>query len=105
MPPEWAAMTLEQRLDAWDAFAPGLSKVCGVGRRASSARVRREGEPKRDWTHFLTRVDDPSRIPLLRVHCTIEMARHCWSFPSPHHSRLERGRVVGYETRGLFDLS
>jgi hypothetical protein len=105
MPPEWAAMSLEERLAAWESFAKGISKVRGVGLRASSARVRKAEAPARDWSHLWVKLDYPSRGPLLRVHCTIEMGCHGWSFASPRHSRVEPGRVIGYDTRGLFDLS
>lgn len=104
MPTEWAAMDLDERLAAWELFVPGISKACGVGLRSSSARVRKVGAPAHDWTHLWLRGDDPARIPLLRVHCEIEMVRHGWSFQSPKRSRTD-GSVVGYATRGLFDTS
>jgi hypothetical protein len=107
MPPEWAALHIGERLMFWDAMLPGILSCERIQQRGSTARVRREGEPSRPATHAWIRVSDPSKIGLLKAYLGVEMVNRGLSFPFHKLSRSPKtkGKVVGIEHRGLFDLA
>lgn len=104
IPPEWAAMSIAERLALWEPLLPGISKCERIELRGSSARVV-NGSGSHKATHAWIRVSDPSKISLMKAHLGIEMVNKGLSFPFKKQSRLEPGRVVGIESRSVFDLA
>ena len=107
MPPEWAALTIDERLRFWEGMLLGISTCERIELRGSSARVRRDGETSYPATHAWIRVNDPTKIGLLKAHLGVEMVNRGLSFTFEKLSRSPKtkGKVVGIEHRGLFDLA
>jgi len=107
MPPEWAAMSIGERLALWEVILPGITACERIELRGSSARVRRNGDPHNGATHAWIKVSDPRQIGLLKAHVGVEMVNRGLSFPFEKLSRnpKTKGKVIGIEHRGLFDLA
>ena len=70
MPPEFAELTLEDRLDCLEPILPGISSCLRIEYRGSSARVvNGSGAPSPEATHAIIEISDPSRLDLLRAIC------------------------------------
>jgi hypothetical protein len=105
MPADWAAMSIQQRLEFWEPVMPGISRATCVELRASSARVVKNGEPEKEASHALLRVSDANKIALMKAYVGIEMVNRGLSFPFEKRSRVDRSRIVGIEHRSVFDTS
>ena len=107
MPAAWAAMSIGERLLLWEAILPGISRCERIELRGSSARVRREGEPGQPATHAWIKVSDATKIGLMKAHVGVEMVNRGLSFAFEKLSRSPKtkGKVIGIEHRGLFDLA
>jgi hypothetical protein len=103
--PEWAALTVGERLALLESVLPGISKVERIEYRSSSTRVvaglAKPGEP----THALIRVNDASKIETLREFLRVATTIADLSFRSPRRSREDRDKIIGYEHRTLIDLA
>ena len=53
IPADWAAMSIQQRLEFWEPVMPGISRATRVELRASSARVVKNGESEKEASHAL----------------------------------------------------
>lgn len=104
IPAEWAAMSIAERLSLWEPLLPGITQCERIELRGSSARVV-NGSGSHKATHAWIRVNEPSKIALMKAHLGIEMVNKGLSFPFKKQSRLEPGRVVGIESRSVFDLA
>lgn len=107
MPSAWAAMSIAERLAMWEPILPGIASCERIELRGSSARVRRAGEPGQAATHAWIKVSDASKIGLMKAHIGVEMVNRGLSFPFEKLSRSPKtkGKVIGIEHRGLFDLA
>lgn len=104
MPPEWAAMTIGERLTLWEAMLPGVSSCERIELRGSSNRVMNgAGEPPA--SHAWLRVSDASKIPVMKAHIFVEMVLKDLSFTFSKHSSKDCEVVTGLEQRSLFDLA
>ncbi len=104
MPPEWRGMTMAQRLEMFEPILPGISKCERVELRSSSARVSDKGAFG-GASHAYIRLSDPAKLEVLRAYVTVEMLLKELSFPSPRHSRIEPGKVIGHAQRTVFDTA
>ena len=104
IPDEWAAMTIAQRLELWEQLLPGISSCERIELRGSSARVI-NGSGSQKATHAWIRVSDPDKISLMKAYLTVEMVNKGISFQYKKHSRIDPDRVVGIESRSVFDLA
>lgn len=105
MPAHWAALSIDQRLQLWEAIVPGISKCERIELRGSSARVYRNGEqPSDKASHAWIRVNDPEKIAVLKAHIRVQMVLNGLSFTFDKISQND-GVVVGKEDRSLFDLA
>jgi len=104
MPEAWAKMTIEQRLMFWEPMVPGISQCERIELRASSARVM-NGSGSKQKTHAWIRVNDASKVPLLKALIGVEMVTKGLSFRFEKKSRIDRSKTVGVEARSVFDLS
>ena len=105
MPPEFAELTLEDRLDCLEPILPGISSCLSSNRGSSARVVNGSGAPSSEATHAIIEISDPSRLDLLRAHLRVESVRRGLSFPSPRVSRIEPGKIVGYSHLTLIDWS
>jgi hypothetical protein len=106
MPPEFAELTLEDRLVTLETVLPGISSCLRIEYRGSSARViNGSGMLKPEATHAIVEISDPSKLDLLRNYLRVESVRQGLSFPSPRFSRLEPGKIIGYSHLTLVDWS
>jgi putative DNA primase/helicase len=103
MPPEWARLSLVERLELLEAILPGISRCLRIEYRGSSARVI-NGGPEPGPSHALIRVSDPSRLDHMRMRVHIESVRKGLAFRSPRYSRKD-GKVVSYAWLTVFDWS
>lgn len=106
IPEEWAQMTIEDRLTLWEPFVPGISKCERIELRGSSARVYSifDEKPETPATHAWIRVNDPSKISVLKAHIRVQMVLQGASFTFDKISKID-GAVVGKEDRSVFDLA
>jgi hypothetical protein len=104
IPQEWAAMSIAERLNLWEPLLPGISHCERIELRGSSARVI-NGSGSQKATHAWIRVSDAQKIALMKAHVSIEMVNKGLSFQFKKQSRIEPGRVVGIESRSVFDLA
>jgi hypothetical protein len=104
IPSAWAKMTIEQRLMFWEPMVPGISQCERIELRASSARVM-NGSGSKQKTHAWIRVNDASKVPLLKAFIGVEMVNKGLSFRFEKKSRIDRSKTVGVEARSVFDLS
>jgi predicted P-loop ATPase len=104
IPPEWAAMTIGERLELWEAILPGISKVERIEMRGSSARVL-NGSGSRPKTHAWIRVNKPENIALMKAWVGVEMVNKGLSFRFEKQSRIHAGEITGIESRSVFDLA
>jgi predicted P-loop ATPase len=104
MPPELAAMSLDERLRALEPIIKGISKCERIELRSSSSRVRQAGSEFGGASHAWIRVSDPHKIDLLKAHLRVETDALGLSYISKRHSSKD-GLVVGSDTRTLIDLS
>ena len=104
IPPEWAAMSIGERLALWEPMLPGISKVERIEMRGSSARVL-NGSGSKPKTHAWIRVNKPSNIPLMKAWVGVEMVNRGLSFRFAKRSRVNPEKVVGIEARSVFDLA
>lgn len=104
IPDEWGSMSIIERLRLWEPLLPGISRCERIELRGSSARVI-NGSGSQKATHAWIRVSDPSKIALMKAHLSIEMVNKGLSFQYKKHSRIDPNRVVGIESRSVFDLA
>lgn len=104
MPAEWACMTIAERLTLLEPIVPGISTCERIELRSSSSRVRQAGEEFGNASHAWIRVNDASKIALLKAHLKTETDAQGLSFVSKRHSSQD-GSVVGSDTRTLLDLA
>ena len=105
MPPEWAKLSLPERLELFEAVLPGISTCLRIEYRGSSARVVETGAPEPGPTHALIMISDPGKLDTLRVHAHIESVRKGLAFRSLRYSRKDPGKVIGYSWLTLLDWS
>ena len=97
MPPEWARLSLIERLELLETILPGISKCLKVEYRGSSARVvNGSGEPEATATHALIMVSDPSKLDRMRVRVHIEIGAKGSGVPiaTPFAKRTGQGRQL-----------
>jgi hypothetical protein len=104
IPEEWARMSISERLVLWDELLPNISKCERVELRGSSARVV-NGSGSHKATHAWIRVSDPQKIALMKAYLSVEMVIKGVSFQYKKHSRIDPNKVVGIESRSVFDLA
>lgn len=104
IPPEWARMTIAERLELWEPFVKGITKCERIELRGSSARVHKIGKDAGLATHAWIRVSDPHKIASLKAHIRIQMVLQNAAFSFEKKSKLD-GTVVGVEDRSVFDLA
>jgi hypothetical protein len=104
IPDEWAKMTIAERLNLWDQLLPGISECERIELRGSSARVV-NGSGSHKATHAWIRVSDPQKIALMKAYLSVEMVIKGVSFQYKKHSRIDPNKVVGIESRSVFDLA
>ena len=104
IPPEWAAMGLQERLELFEPLVPGISTCARVEYRSSSARVIRVEEQPRGATHAWIQISDLAKTETLRERVKVQMQLQGLSFPSPRHSKESR-QVIGHEARTVVDLA
>lgn len=104
MPDGMAAMTVEQRLIAFENILPGISSCERIEVRSSSARID-SGEGPGLASHAWIRISDPSKIALLRTVVRVKMVTTGLFFIYTRRSTKDRSVVVGAEPRTLFDLA
>jgi predicted P-loop ATPase len=104
IPPEWAAMSLQERLELLEPLVPGISTCARVEYRSSSARVVKNDQEPRGATHAWIKISDPAKTETLREHVKVQMQLQGLSFPSPRHSKEPR-QVIGHEARTVVDLA
>jgi len=104
IPEKWAKMDISERLGLWEPFLPGITQCERIELRASSARVSATGEfgPA---THAWIRIQDPSKLSLLKAHINVQMVLNEVAFEFERKSRQDRTKVVGRENRSVFDLA
>jgi hypothetical protein len=106
MPPEFAELTLDDRLVTLETILPGISSCLRIEYRGSSARViNGTGALRPEATHAIVEISDPAKLDLLRNHLRVESVRQGLSFPSPRFSRLKPGTIIGYSHLTLIDWS
>lgn len=104
IPDEWAAMSIAERLEMWEALIPNISKCERIELRGSSARVV-NGSGSQKATHAWIRVSHPEKIALMKAYLTVEMVIKGVSFQYKKHSKIDPNKVVGIESRSVFDLA
>lgn len=104
IPDEWAMMSISERLVLWEKLLPNISKCERIELRGSSARVI-NGSGSQKATHAWIRVSDPKKISLMKAYLTVEMVIKGVSFQYKKHSRVDPCKVVGIESRSVFDLA
>ena len=104
IPPAWAAMGLQERLEMLEPLVPGISTCARVEYRSSSARVVRDGEQPGRATHAWIQISDPAKIETLRENVKVQMQLKGLSFSSPRYSKDSR-EVIGHEARTVVDLA
>ena len=104
MPEAWAKMDIEQRLRMWETIVPGISRCERVELRASSARVM-NGSGSKKKSHAWIRVNDASKIAVLKAYISVQMVNTGLSFRFEKKSKIDRTKTVGVEARSLFDLA
>lgn len=104
IPDAWAKMSIEQRLQLWEAIVPGISRCERIELRASSARVM-NGSGSKQKTHAWLRVNDATKIPLLKAYIGVQMVNTGLSFRFEKKSKIDRTKTVGIEARSVFDLA
>ena len=104
IPDAWAKMSIEQRLQLWEAMVPGISRCERIELRASSARVM-NGSGSKQKTHAWLRVNDATKIPLLKAYIGVQMVNTGLSFRFEKKSKIDRTKTVGIEARSVFDLA
>lgn len=105
IPTDWAAWSVGERLKRLEEIIPGISTAERIELRASSARVRLAADEPKAATHAWLRVNDPSKIPLLKAYLNLKSVNTGLSFPFERRSRLNREKVIGIEHRTIIDLS
>ncbi len=101
IPAAWAKMDIAARLAQWEVMIPGISACERVELRGSSARVG----PGHPATHAWVRVSNPEFVAALKSYIGVAMVNRSLSFKFQKHSRVDPARVVGVESRGVFDLA
>lgn len=104
MPPGWASLTIQARLEKLEPIVPGISRCARIEYRASSARVVRTGDQPGMTTHAWLEISDRDKIEILREHLKVQTELARLSFDSPRHSRQD-GSVIGASPRTLIDLA
>lgn len=104
IPDSWAKMSIEQRLRLWEALVPGISRCERIELRASSARVM-NGSGSKQKSHAWLRVNDASKISLLKAYISVQMVNTGLSFRFEKKSKIDRTKTVGVEARSVFDLA
>lgn len=104
MPSEWAAMTIGERLQAFEGILPNISTCERIELRASSARVD-DGTGAGKATHAWIRFTHPEKLDLLYAHVRTAMVLSGLSFVFKKHSRTNPDEMIGLEPRTLFDLA
>lgn len=104
IPPKWAAMGMQQRLEMLEPVIPGISACTRVEYRSSSARVVKDGDQPGGATHAWIQISDAAKLEILREHVKVQMVLQGLSFASPRHS-LDNGAVIGAEERTVIDIA
>ena len=106
MPPQWARLSLVERLKLLEAILPGISTCLRIEYRGSSARVvNGSGGENPGPTHALIQISDPLLLDDLRRYVQVQSVLHDLSFKSPRHSDREPGKIVGHADLTLIDWS
>ena len=78
IPPDWAKMSIADRLQLWEPFVPGISSCERIEARSSSARVVKDGDTPGGRSHAWIRVSNQDKIPILKAHIQVQMVLHDW---------------------------
>ena len=105
IPPDWAKMSIADRLRLWEPFVPGISSCERIEARSSSARVVKNGDTPGERSHAWIRVSNPEKIPILKAHIQVQMVLHDTSFTFARRSRADQQKIIGSEHRSVFDLA
>lgn len=104
IPPKWAAMGMQQRLEMLEPVVPGISACTRVEYRSSSARVVKVGDQPGGATHAWIQISDAAKLEIMREHVKVQMVLQGLSFASPRHS-WDNGAVIGAEERTVIDIA
>ena len=104
IPPEWAELSLQGRLELLEPIVPGISTCLRIEYRSSSARVVKEGEEPGGASHAWIQISDARKLEVLREHVRVQMQLRGLSFRSPCYSK-ETGEVIRHEARTVIDLA
>lgn len=104
-PEQWKGLDIQGRLELLEPIIAGISKVERIELFSSSARVILDGKPSKTKSHAWIRVNEPSKISVLKAHLSVMSVTQGISFKFEKMSSLYKGKVTGIEHRTVIDLA